>query len=144
MMSEPTTATSPVSGIRQLDSPAYQILVSIDSLTKPLQSLFTVSLKLPADTNVNPSRFPLSEGGWKDTHSVAFRALNAAIAHSVTLAYPDPSKTLHVFTDTTDLHWSGVITQCNDNQLDLSPMTHHWNRIINRSHSSAATSPDHS
>jgi hypothetical protein len=53
---------------------------------------------------------------------MAFRTLNATIAHSVTLAYPDPTKTFCVFTDASDLHWSGVITQCNDDQLDLSPL----------------------
>jgi hypothetical protein len=53
---------------------------------------------------------------------MAFCPSNAATAHSVTLTYPDPTKTLCVFTDASDLHWSGVITQCNDDQLNLSPL----------------------
>jgi RNase H-like domain found in reverse transcriptase/Reverse transcriptase (RNA-dependent DNA polymerase)/Integrase core domain/Integrase zinc binding domain len=116
-MSEPTTASQ----LRQYLASANWIRSSIpsfSSLTEPLQSLLTVSLKLAADTNVNPSRFQLSEGGWNDAHRVAFHNLNAAIAHSVTLAYPDQAKTLCVFTDASDLHWSGVITQCDDKEFD--------------------------
>ena len=64
----------------------------------------------------------LSTIGWSDVHTDAFKRINTAIANSVTLAYPSGKLSLCVFTDASDLHWGGVITQCEPAELDL-PVT---------------------
>ncbi len=52
---------------------------------------------------------PLS--AWGDEHQAAFTSLIQAIAQKVTLATPDPSKRLCVFTDASLTNWSGVLIQ---------------------------------
>jgi len=62
---------------------------------------------------------PLTDVGWGPRHTEAFRALNAAIAGAVARAYPDDEKAVCVYTDASDCHWAGVVTQVPPEDLSL-------------------------
>ena len=92
---------------------------SYSSLAAPLQEL----LKTALQQAVNPrqkaaAKVSLMDLGWNHTHDSAFDTINAAIAASVALAYPDPRLVTCVFTDASALHWAGVVTQCEAKELE--------------------------
>jgi hypothetical protein len=49
----------------------------------------------------------------------AFKNLQAAIINSMTLAFPDPDKTICVLTDASDRFYAGFMTKIHGKQLDL-------------------------
>lgn len=53
----------------------------------------------------------LSDQGWSKTERTAFESCKTALAHQVTLAHRDLSQRLCVYTDASDMVWSGIITQ---------------------------------
>ena len=59
----------------------------------------------------------LRDIGWDIIHASAFHEINAAIANTVTLSYPRDDYVTCVFTDASDTHWAGVITQCHPDEL---------------------------
>lgn len=56
-------------------------------------------------------RVSLHDIGWTPALSDAFAACKDAIAARVTLAHRDESKRLCIYTDASDSHWSGIVTQ---------------------------------
>ena len=58
---------------------------------------------------------PLS--AWGDEHQASFTSLIQAITHQVTLAAPDHSKRLCLFTDASSTHWAGVLTQVDPEEI---------------------------
>ena len=53
--------------------------------------------------------------------SKAFTSLQESLRDAVKLFYPNPDKALCVFTDASDVHWSGIVTQVDPDQLS-SPL----------------------
>jgi RNase H-like domain found in reverse transcriptase len=56
---------------------------------------------------------------WGPEEQAAFKDLQAAIMKSVTLAFPDPDKRICVLTDSSDRFYAGLMTQIDEQQLDL-------------------------
>jgi RNase H-like domain found in reverse transcriptase len=61
---------------------------------------------------------------WGPEEQAAFKYLQAAIMDSMTLAFPDPDKRICVLTDASDRFYAGLVTQIDEEQLDL-PMEEH-------------------
>jgi transposase InsO family protein len=109
-MAPPTTAAqlrTYIASVNWLRSsiPRYSELV------QPLQDLLTHALTLTKSSGRKPNRVTLAEAGWSELHSETFCRVNEAVAQSVTLSYPEDDKVLCVFTDASDTHWAGVVTQ---------------------------------
>jgi RNase H-like domain found in reverse transcriptase len=60
---------------------------------------------------------------------VAFKDLQAAIMDSMTLAFPGPDKRICVLTDASDRLHAGLVTQIDEDQLDL-PMEEQDNQPL--------------
>jgi RNase H-like domain found in reverse transcriptase len=56
---------------------------------------------------------------WGSEEQAAFKDLQAAIMDSMTLAFPDPDKRICVLTDASDRFYAGLVTQIDEQQLDL-------------------------
>ena len=63
---------------------------------------------------------------WGDEHQAAFTSLIQAIKEQVTLATPDPTKRLCLFTDASSTHWSGVLTQVSRSELNSGKEPQLW------------------
>jgi RNase H-like domain found in reverse transcriptase len=61
---------------------------------------------------------------WGPEKQAAFKDLQAAIIKSMTLAFPDPSKWICVFTDASDRFYDGLVTQIHEEKMD-PPMGGH-------------------
>lgn len=57
------------------------------------------------------SRVQLASLGWGPTELAAFEACKKALAHQVTLVHRDVNQRLCVYTDASDMAWSGILTQ---------------------------------
>lgn len=55
--------------------------------------------------------------GWNAEIEQAFRRMNRAVANASMVAYPDPGKTVLMFTDASDRFYSAVIVQCDASEL---------------------------
>ena len=60
----------------------------------------------------------LEEVGWNATHDTVLTKVKEVLANAVTLAHPDDSKIICLFTDASEKHWSGVLTQIPPADLD--------------------------
>jgi hypothetical protein len=56
---------------------------------------------------------------WGPEEQAAFKYLQAAIMDSMTLAFPDSYKRIYVLTDASDRFYTGLVTQIDEEQLDL-------------------------
>jgi RNase H-like domain found in reverse transcriptase len=56
---------------------------------------------------------------WGPEEQAAFKDLQAAIMDSMTLAFPDADKRICVLTDASDRFYAGLVTQIDEEQLDL-------------------------
>lgn len=61
-----------------------------------------------------------------DEHQDAFKHLLQAIIDQATLATPDPTKRLCLFTDASSTHWSGVLTQVSPSELKSGKEPQEW------------------
>jgi hypothetical protein len=57
---------------------------------------------------------------WGPKEQASFKDLQAAIMDSMTLAFPDPDKRICILTDASDRLYAGLVTQIDEEQLDLS------------------------
>lgn len=84
-------------------------------LLAPLQQLLTASLRLVTGRSNQAAarRIDLRRVGWTTVHDAAFDNVKRAVADAVTLSHVEESDEweLCVFTDASDLHWSGIVTQ---------------------------------
>ena len=62
---------------------------------------------------------PLSSLSWGTEHTECFEQLQDSLREAVELAHVDPAKQICVFTDASDLYWSGVVTQVDPADLTL-------------------------
>lgn len=58
--------------------------------------------------------------GWEPAHSQAYANLTEQLKNAVQLSHRDRNKALCIFTDASTLNWAAVITQCTQDQLQLS------------------------
>jgi RNase H-like domain found in reverse transcriptase len=56
---------------------------------------------------------------WGPEEQAAVKDLQAAIMESMTLVFPDPDKRICVLTDASDRLYAGLVTQIDEEQLDL-------------------------
>jgi RNase H-like domain found in reverse transcriptase len=56
---------------------------------------------------------------WRPEEQAAFKDLQAAIMESMTLAFPNPDKKICVLTDAPDRFYAVLVTQIDEEQLDL-------------------------
>jgi hypothetical protein len=56
---------------------------------------------------------------WGTEEQAAFKDLQAATMESMTLEFPDPDKRICVLTDASDRFYAGLVTQIDEEQLDL-------------------------
>ena len=71
-----------------------------------------------AATKRRIAKVKLEEAEWNATHYTVFSKVKDILANAVTLAHPDDSKIICLFTDASDKHWSGVLTQIPPADLD--------------------------
>ena len=55
--------------------------------------------------------------GWDDTCNNAFEQVRDSLCNAVKIAHRDPNKVICVHTDASDIFWSGIVTQCNSDEL---------------------------
>jgi len=81
-------------------------------LIKPLHDFMEqVYVRAGKHTRQAVARFKLSTLGWNTAQRNAFEQCKAALAKQVTLSHRDDSKRLCVYTDASDIAWSGIVTQ---------------------------------
>lgn len=86
--------------------PQFQDLVA------PLHTfLETVYKHVGKRTKRAVARVSLDKLGWTSSLTQSFERCKTAIADRVTLAHRDESKRLCIYTDASDTHWSGIVTQ---------------------------------
>jgi hypothetical protein len=56
---------------------------------------------------------------WGPEEKAAFKDSQAAFMESITLAFPDPDKRICVLTDASDRFFAGLVTQIDEEHLDL-------------------------
>lgn len=86
----------------------------IAPLTSLLESAYSQSGRR---TNRSVRNITLRSLSWGPVHEKAFSDLQESLRQAVTLSHPDPEKVVCVFTDASELYWSGVVTQTAPNQL---------------------------
>jgi hypothetical protein len=95
-------------------------------LAGPLNDILTTGLaKCKRPTQRAAQKVVLAEIGWNHIHDAALEALNKAIAADVMLACPDHKLQMCMYTDASDLHWAGIVTQCVPEELNKPPMEQH-------------------
>lgn len=57
------------------------------------------------------SRVSLPESGRSASHDLPFEASKQAMMHHVTFAHGNEDKRLCIYTEASDSHWSGILTQ---------------------------------
>jgi transposase InsO family protein len=116
-MAEPRTAGE----LRSFLATANWLRPSIPAyaeLVEPLQALLNDTLSQEsAFPHRNPKNRPIDPKRWVAEGQQRFKQINQAIANSVCLSYPDPNKIVCVFTDASDLHWAGIVTQTTTAEL---------------------------
>ena len=93
-----------------------QFTTVVAPLTSLLEQVYQKAVKR---TKRAVAKVALNEIGWESEHTKAFADAKTAIGNSVTLSHPDPTKIKCLFTDASELHWSGILTQIPPDDLDL-------------------------
>ena len=78
-----------------------------------------VYAKVTKRTKISVSRISLASLGWGEEQLKAFEVCKRALASQVTLTHRDSRKRLCVYTDASDVIWSGIITQVPKEELKL-------------------------
>ena len=65
------------------------------------------------------AQIKLDEDLWGEAERRCFESMKEALANSVTLSHPDHSKLLCLFTDASEEHWAGVLTQIPSSVIDI-------------------------
>lgn len=85
---------------------------NFSSIIRPLSVfLEKVYKRAGKRTRLAVAKVSLASFGWSQTEQDSFSECKVALENQVTLAHRDPSKQLCVFTDASELLWSGVVTQ---------------------------------
>ena len=57
---------------------------------------------------------------WGAEQEKAFKELKSELANSTSFAYPKDTHRICLFTDTNDSHWSAILVQCREEEMDVS------------------------
>ena len=76
-------------------------------------------------TRKSVQRISLNHTSWNTEHLRSFTAVKEALHQAATLAHPDESKLLCLFTDASDKHWAAVLTQIPEEHKDLPFVDQH-------------------
>lgn len=88
-------------------------------LVAPLQAILTAALRVvPGASKAARARLCLRDHGWTSTHDDCVARIKSAIVQATMLSYPRPDYAVCVFTDASDLYWSGIVTQCLPSELE--------------------------
>lgn len=68
-------------------------------------------------TTASVAKVQLAAIGWTDTHKHAFRDIQEQLKNAVKTAHRNQEMTLCLYTDASDNHWAGVVTQCEPHEL---------------------------
>jgi len=90
-------------------------------LVEPLQGYLTELLREDSSKSTKHCKANIDPSEWYSKYHDVFLRINSAIANSTTLAYWDPDQRTCVFTDASDTHWAGIVTQTKEEEL-LKPM----------------------
>jgi len=96
-------------------------------LTAILYTILKVCLRHAANQRqAAAARVKLKDHGWDHRHDKAFVEINRAVANNVSMRHLNPDWIVCVWTDASDLAWSGVVTQCSpeDFLLPFAEQTH--------------------
>jgi RNase H-like domain found in reverse transcriptase/Integrase zinc binding domain len=103
------------------------VIPQFTSLIQPLSYAIEDVYKVAGSrTRRAASKVQLSDVTWGPHQSAAFNAVKLALHKAATLAHPDSNKRLCLFTDASDDHWSGILTQIplNDGDADFINQHH--------------------
>lgn len=88
-------------------------------ITEPLMTIYNLAMKgEPLRTKRAATRKQLHNYGWNTLHDEAFDKLKESLRRCTQLAYPDPEMVQCVFTDASDFHSAGMITQIPVEDID--------------------------
>jgi len=96
-------------------------------VSAPLQEILERAYALKGKrTRRSIQRIPLKSLSWGTKHTEAFHKLQDSLKSTVCLAYPDPEKTVCLYTDASELHWSAIVTQADAAELrkDIEEQKH--------------------
>ena len=89
------------------------------ALTSPLsEALEEVYAVAGRRTRAAASKVLLKATSWNAFHVATFNKIRQALINAVTLAHPDSTKLLCLFTDASETHWGSVLTQIPPVDLD--------------------------
>ena len=80
----------------------------VEPLHRFLENVYKVA---NARTKRSVSKILLSTVGWGEKESSAFNRCRSALTRKVTLAHRDQTARLCIYTDVSDMFWSGIVTQ---------------------------------
>lgn len=86
----------------------------VASLRKLLE---TVYKQVGRRTKAAVAKVQLVPAGWSEEHKRAFVDMQVQLKHAVKSAHRNRDKTLCLFTDASDEHWAGVVTQCSPSDM---------------------------
>ena len=87
----------------------------VEPLTKILESAYAKSGKR---TRRSIRSIDLRSLSWGTTEDEAFTLLQDTLRNAVLMSYPDPMKSVCIFTDASERYWSAVVTQCEEEELE--------------------------
>jgi len=93
-----------------------QFTTTMEPLSAALEAVYT---EAGSRKRRAVSKVKLTSNHWGPTQQNAFSSIKDALKNCVTLGHPDPAKVLCLFTDASDTHWSGVLTQIPQSDVDL-------------------------
>lgn len=83
-----------------------------NELVSPLEAVLEENLTVAGSRTKRASaNARLRDSSWNATNTKCFEAVKLALASSLTLAHPDLTKHLCLFTDVSDEHWGDIVTQ---------------------------------
>ena len=90
------------------------------TLIRPIHELMEkVYARSGQRTKRSITRINLSDLGWNQDHLDTFDKCKSALQHQVTLAHYDDTKRICVYTDASDICWSGIVTQIPPENINL-------------------------
>lgn len=85
----------------------------------PLRAILEEAYQISGSRTKKPiQRIQFSELSWCTEHEAVFHSLQEPLWQTVKLAYRDVSKALCAYTDASDALWSGVVSQCDPEDLN--------------------------
>ena len=88
-------------------------------VTQPLADVLEEVYALAGKrTRTAAAKIWLKNTSWGKSHEQAFERVRAALERSITLAHPNASRLLCLFTDASTTHWAAVLTQIPKADLD--------------------------